>query len=48
MPREGKTSLTVNDETFAALKRNKPDGVTWDYYLRELLEATDKEAEDDE
>lgn len=48
MPREGKTSITVKDETFEMLKRNKPDGVTWDYYLKQLQYATDEEAEDEQ
>jgi len=36
MPRNGRTSITVKDETFEKLKRNKPDGVTWSHYLTEI------------
>ena len=33
MPREGKSTITVDDETAKTLKEDKPDGVTWDEYL---------------
>ena len=29
-------NLKVSDETFQQLKADKPDGVTWDYYLTEI------------
>lgn len=41
MPREGKTSITVNDETLDYVKGVKPDGVTWDYFLRQAANAWD-------
>jgi len=37
MPRDGKSSITVNTETLQTLKGEKPDGVTWDYYLIDLV-----------
>lgn len=45
MPREGKTSITVNSDTFEMLKRNKPEGVTWDYHLQQLQYATDEDSD---
>lgn len=33
MPRK---SIKVNEETFEQLKDEKPDGVTWGYYLLEI------------
>ena len=41
MPREGKTSITVKEETFDALRDAKPEGVTWDYYLMSLLDGAE-------
>lgn len=40
-PGEGRTNITVKDDTFELLKRNKPEGVTWDYHLTQLQYATD-------
>lgn len=34
---DGRANIKVDRETFKYLKRNKPSGWTWDYYLRELL-----------
>lgn len=39
-------NLRIREDTFQMLKRNKPDGVTWDYYLEQLQYATDTEAEE--
>jgi hypothetical protein len=36
MVQEGKRSITVSTDTFELLKNGKPDGVTWDYYLKQL------------
>lgn len=36
-------NLKISEGTFEMLKRNKPDGVTWDYYLEQLQYATDAE-----
>lgn len=47
MVRDGKASITVDRETFEMLRRNKPDGVTWDYHLRQLQYATDQEGADE-
>jgi len=47
MVRDGKASITVNRDTFEMLKRNKPNGVTWDYHLQQLQYATDKGAKDE-
>lgn len=40
-------NLKINEDTFELLKRNKPKGWTWDYYLRELLYPYDDGALDD-
>ena len=38
---DGRKNLKISEDTFEALKDSKPDGVTWDYYLRDLhAEAT--------
>lgn len=34
---DDRRNIKVDAETFDLLKRNKPSGWTWDYYLRELL-----------
>lgn len=39
MPPEGKTGLTIADETFEQLKDDKADGVNWDYYLLQMHRA---------
>ena len=36
-------NIKVDPETFDALKESKPEGVTWDYYLRELHTRADYE-----
>ena len=36
MPQKGKSGITVDTETLEVLKQDKPDGVTWDYYLTEI------------
>lgn len=32
----GRKNIKVSQETFEKLKADKPDGVTWDYYLTEV------------
>lgn len=39
MPRDGKTAITVKEDTFEELKEIKPEGVTWDYHLLQMKEA---------
>lgn len=39
MPREGKTGITLNDETFEDLRDRKPDGVTWDWFLDKATQS---------
>lgn len=29
-------NIKVKEDTFEELRDNKPDGVSWDFYLREL------------
>lgn len=31
-------NLKISPETFDLLKDDKPDGVTWDYYLQQLVD----------
>lgn len=45
---DGRKNIKVDSETFKMLKRNKPEGVTWSYHLRQLQYATDKEDTTDE
>ena len=33
---DGRANIKVSRETFNALASDKPDGVTWDYYLTEI------------
>jgi hypothetical protein len=33
---DNRKNIKVHDDTFTMLKDDKPDGVTWDYYLRRL------------
>jgi len=33
---DDRKNLKVSKETFDQLKAEKPDGVTWDYYLTEI------------
>jgi len=39
MPPEGMTGISCGRETFELLKEDKPDGVTWDYYLQKMHET---------
>lgn len=39
---DDRRNIKLKPGTFNVLKNDKPDGVTWDYYLRELhAEAND-------
>lgn len=33
---DGRRNIKVSTDTFEMLKADKPDGVTWDYYLTEI------------
>jgi hypothetical protein len=35
---DNRKNLKVSDGTFEMLSKDKPDGVTWDYYLQLLIE----------
>lgn len=35
------SNIKVKPETFEMLKENKPDGVTWDRYLRSAVNTWD-------
>jgi len=37
----GRKNIKVSEETFEQLKAEKPDGVTWDYYLTEVRTIDD-------
>ena len=39
MPQKGKSGITCDTETLEVLKQDKPDGVTWDYYLRSMYQC---------
>jgi hypothetical protein len=39
---DAKKGLTLKGETFAELADDKPDGVTWDYYLLDLKERANE------
>ena len=34
------TTIKIKSATLAAMKARMPDGVTYDYYIRKLLQAT--------
>lgn len=36
---DNRKNLKVSDGTFEMLSKDKPDGVTWDYYLQLLIEG---------
>jgi len=38
----GRKNIKVSEETFDKLKEEKPDGVTWDYYLTEVRTVNDE------
>lgn len=33
---DSRKNIKVSESTFEELKEEKPDGVTWDYYLTEI------------
>lgn len=43
---DDRRNIKVSADTFEMLKRNKPDGVTWDYHLKQLQYATDEVADE--
>jgi len=38
---DGRKNLKISEDTFSILKESKPEGVTWDYYLREMHTRAD-------
>lgn len=41
MPRDGKSSITVDEATKDKLDEMKPQGVTWDRFLRSAVATWD-------
>jgi len=39
---DDRRNLKLHSEAFERLKEQKPDGVTWDYYLLSMLEAAEQ------
>jgi len=39
MPPQGKSGITCDTDTLEVLKQEKPDGWTWDYYLRAMFQS---------
>lgn len=47
MPRDGKTGITVDEQTFEELKTRKPDDETWDEFLTRGAKAVEPVLGDD-
>jgi hypothetical protein len=39
---DDRRNIKLNSEAFERLKEQKPDGVTWDYYLLSMLEEDEE------
>jgi predicted CopG family antitoxin len=40
-------NIKLTEEVWRELREEKPDGVTWSYYLKELHSAAQEDSDDD-